>query len=139
LTTLMKVRSLEALACLASDAFLMTFRGGRSRPTTRAWPYGRAPAPSSAALMMTAFLPAWRPVSRMTTRFSCEVKGRGRERDGWVRTWAQANEEKKRNGAGAGGPIAQAGSRPRPGKPPNSGQHVHARVAGELRIQSITC
>jgi hypothetical protein len=94
----MKVRSLEALACLASDAFLMTFRGGRSRPTTRAWPYGRAPAPSSAALMMTAFLPAWRPVSRMTTRFSCDQEA---ERGG-VRT----KEGEREDSAGGGGPIA---------------------------------
>jgi hypothetical protein len=61
-----------AQAILQRPGPARTFRGSLQRPTTTACPYGRTDVPSSLFCTMTAFFPAYRPVSRMTTFPGCK-------------------------------------------------------------------
>ncbi len=48
-----------------------TLRGSFARPATMAWPYGLPDVPSSLFFTITAFFPAYLPVSRITTFPGC--------------------------------------------------------------------
>jgi hypothetical protein len=50
-----------------------TLRGSFARPATMAWPYGLPDVPSSLFFTITAFFPAYLPVSRITTLPGCKT------------------------------------------------------------------